>query len=280
MKVGLVRGWTKHLAPPVAGWQRTDLLDRGLVGEWPFSYGQTGTIAPDFSGYGNRGTINSATWETGRYGSYLHFDGINDYINISDSGSLDLDDDITVELFFRFWDLTSEDVWRGILGKRAVGTGNYFINYNPRAWADNFQLGYHDGGAYRVLIVDIATYFTVDVWYHVVGTFEIVGATTDLTVYLNAEQIGFGNRAGNPQTNADDLVIGCDIDTPAEFGEVDIAMVRIYNRLLLPNEIRRRSEICFSPTIRPMWMMPWGMAPAVVTTIPVMMDYYRRRRID
>jgi hypothetical protein len=60
------------------------LIDQaqGLVGYWPFDEGG-GTIAKDYSGNGNNGTlVNNPTWTTGKVGGALSFDGANDYVRV------------------------------------------------------------------------------------------------------------------------------------------------------------------------------------------------------
>lgn len=52
----------------------------GLVGYWPMNEG-TSTIAGDFSGNGNNGTLtNDPAWVDGKRGKALNFDGVNDYV--------------------------------------------------------------------------------------------------------------------------------------------------------------------------------------------------------
>lgn len=57
-------------------------LNNGLLMYLPFSEG-SGTIAGDISGNGNNGTIIGAAWTTGKSGSGLDFNGINNYVDIS-----------------------------------------------------------------------------------------------------------------------------------------------------------------------------------------------------
>jgi hypothetical protein len=71
-----------------------------LVGYWNFNE-NTGTIAHDSSSYGNDGTIYSATWTTGRMGSALSFDGVDDYVNIDDVPALDISSAITLEAWVK-----------------------------------------------------------------------------------------------------------------------------------------------------------------------------------
>ena len=43
----------------------------------------TGTVASDFSGNGNRGILTSGpTWVDGKRGKALNFDGVDDYVDV------------------------------------------------------------------------------------------------------------------------------------------------------------------------------------------------------
>jgi hypothetical protein len=66
-----------------------------LVGSWHLDEG-SGTIAYDSSGNGNDGAIYGATWTTGKNGSALEFDGVDDYVNCGNDPSLNIADEITV----------------------------------------------------------------------------------------------------------------------------------------------------------------------------------------
>ena len=52
----------------------------------------------DASGNGNHGTIKEAVRiTTGKYGKALKFDGVNDWVTVNDSASLDLSTGMTLE---------------------------------------------------------------------------------------------------------------------------------------------------------------------------------------
>lgn len=55
----------------------------GLVGYWSLNDG-AGTVATDFSGNGNHGTLNNGpTWVNGKLGQALNFDGTDDYVLVN-----------------------------------------------------------------------------------------------------------------------------------------------------------------------------------------------------
>jgi hypothetical protein len=85
--------------------QPAESSESGLVGYWNFDEG-TGTIAHDSSGNNNHGTLmNGPTWSrwpNSVIGDYaLNFDGVDDYVLVLDSDSLDLRDAFTIAMWFK-----------------------------------------------------------------------------------------------------------------------------------------------------------------------------------
>jgi len=74
-----------------------------IMGKWNFSEG-IGSTAFDASEHGNHGTIVGADWTMGVDTTGLSFDGIDDYIKVFDSVSLDVTEDITVEAWVKSLD--------------------------------------------------------------------------------------------------------------------------------------------------------------------------------
>lgn len=69
--------------------------DSDLVGYWPFEEG-SGSTALDMTSNQNNGTIYNANYVEGKVGQALHFDGVDDYVEIADSNSLDLTNQMTI----------------------------------------------------------------------------------------------------------------------------------------------------------------------------------------
>ena len=44
----------------------------------------------DNSGNGNDGVLSGASWTTGKYGGALSFDGVDDFVSVANSTSLDI----------------------------------------------------------------------------------------------------------------------------------------------------------------------------------------------
>ncbi|MCK4624993.1 MAG: hypothetical protein KAV00_06770, partial [Phycisphaerae bacterium] len=60
---------------------------QGLIACWKFDEAK-GDRLLDTSGNGNHGTIHGATWTKGRVGGGLRFDGVDDYVEVPKSASL------------------------------------------------------------------------------------------------------------------------------------------------------------------------------------------------
>jgi len=105
--------------------------DQSCILYLPLDEGAGGT-AYDKSGYDNNGTIYGATWMDGKYGKALSFDGVDDYVEVADSASLDITR-ITVCLWIKFNDL--DRLWQRIIEKGTYhgGSGFYIMNgYNNK----------------------------------------------------------------------------------------------------------------------------------------------------
>ena len=117
----------------------------GLVGWWPFNGN-----ANDESGNGNNGTVNGATLTTDRFGnanSAYSFDGVNDYISVLSSTSLNFGtgNSFTISFFYSPGSVVSQTSgFNGVIGK-SWPTG---IN-PPRGWQigrDNSTLRFESRG--------------------------------------------------------------------------------------------------------------------------------------
>ena len=73
-----------------------------LIGQWNFNDANS-TYSTDSSGNGNHGVNNGATVEMGYYGPGMSFDGIDDYVQISDATSLNEDIEATNEITITSW---------------------------------------------------------------------------------------------------------------------------------------------------------------------------------
>ena len=194
-----------------------------LVGYWPFD-----NDVQDKSGNGNNGTNYGATFDVGKINQALSFDGVNDYVEVSDAASLDITDKITVETWVKAntWDNPGAPYnVRNIIDKAEHETGRsyglYFfggllhfrINKNSNADAS---------GALPLL----------GEWNHIAGTYN----GSEVKLYVNGAKVGEKSYSGTILTNDKPLYIGAGVARQYWFSGL-IDEVKIYNRALDATEI-------------------------------------------
>jgi Concanavalin A-like lectin/glucanases superfamily len=115
-------------------------LDQLPIAAYSFDEG-SGPTAKDSAG-SNDGSISGATWTTGKYGSALEFDGIDDLVSIPDAADLDLTSTFTLEAWVR--PDTATD-WSPVIAKNenpGSGYGSGYVLFSqgpgkPRGWLAN-----------------------------------------------------------------------------------------------------------------------------------------------
>jgi len=200
----------------------------GLVAAYSFDEG-TGATATDASGSGNTGTTSGATWTTaGRFGQALSFDGVNDWVTVADSNSLDLTTGMTLEAWVNPAAMSS---WRTALVKERSGSGDlayglYAHNNDPNpAVTINVAGAYYESpGTSQV---------PLNTWTHLAATYD--GAT--LRLFVNAQQVSSQAVTGAMVNSTSPLRIGGNA-VWGEYFQGRIDEVRLYNRALTSTEIQ------------------------------------------
>ncbi|MFA5795419.1 MAG: LamG-like jellyroll fold domain-containing protein [Candidatus Brocadiia bacterium] len=195
------------------------LNTRKPVAHWKFDEG-AGVIANDVSGNGNHGVVNGATWS----GGALSFDGVDDYVSIPDSSTLDLSNQVTIELWGRSninWDLYNN--YTGLISK---GTDTSNMNYCML-----IPYFYSTYGLYFEIETPTnndahsPTTLVKDTWYHIVGTYDGV----NIKMYLNGVLVDEQPDTGLMTTNNYPVYIGLWRTAYNEFFNGQIDDVKIYN---------------------------------------------------
>lgn len=214
----------------------------GLVAYYPFNGN-----ANDESGNGNNGTVYSAGLTADRFGnanSAYTYNGINNYIATSNSGSLTISGDITISVWVYDYGDNLMNTYHTILSKR-----------NSVFWSYNLTVSMISGGSgqeYKKVITSrrnpgpIAEFkFSNDTlnfnkWNNITVTVQ----QNTIRFYKNGSNIGylpaFGNYFSIPIINQPvGLTIGWNNDNgnPNEYMWGKLDDIRIYNRALLETEI-------------------------------------------
>lgn len=201
----------------------------GLVGYWSFDDG-AGTIATDFSGNGNHGTlVNSPEWILGKRGKALQFDGASDHVNV-DTASWSASTGT-----FSFWVSPT---------RVQSGTVNYVLCHHSGSGSgcgigNRIYARIEDGnlviglGATGNIITSQSA--PLNTWTHFAFSYNN-GA---YEVFKNGLLTNAGSY-GDSLTIQTAAAIGADNTAPtaSAFGGL-IDEVRIYNRALAPAEIER-----------------------------------------
>ncbi|MDG6005576.1 MAG: hypothetical protein E3K29_06965, partial [Candidatus Brocadia sp.] len=200
-----------------------------------------GTIAADTSGNGNDGTINGAVWTTGKNGSGLRFNGIDNYVSIPPMNFNEIsisawfyknaNDTVNADAIFGGWKQNAN-------AQNEEGLELRFYNGRP----DTLQFGVITQNSSGVRREGFAIYNlgnSVGKWYHVTGTYT--KTTGEQKLYVNGQLVNTQNHpAGNtvvPLTYYSDMRIGHSrIDNGYFNGVIDD--VRIYKKALSSQEVQ------------------------------------------
>jgi prepilin-type N-terminal cleavage/methylation domain-containing protein len=205
------------------------LIDQaqGLVGYWSFDEG-SGTIAKDYSGNGNNGTlVNGPTWTTGKVGGALSFDGVNDYVNVPYNSVLDIVKNFTIEV----WIYPKEQTFNH---QTAVEKWQTYLLMHLHAGATTFQHYIFAGGAWHYVRASQPWSYYIGKWGHYVFTYD----GTTLKSYVNGVLDNQTTYIGQLTSNTNPVTIGKGAETAASFFNGLIDEVRIYNRALSDAEIQ------------------------------------------
>ena len=132
----------------------------------------------DHSGNGNNGSVNGATWTAlGRYAGAYDFDGINDYINVSDSPSLDGFSKMTISMWVNLDSLVDGTV-RALISKRGRfnAENSYAAGFNfgaaaPCANELDFEIS-ANGISNNVNCIDKEIISWIGQWHHAAFVFD------------------------------------------------------------------------------------------------------------
>ncbi|MGZ5190960.1 MAG: LamG domain-containing protein, partial [Flavisolibacter sp.] len=231
-------------------------LSRGLVAHYPF----TGNVS-DVSANANHGqTFNGVQLTTDRLGvpnSAYSFDGVNDFIKIPNSSSINASSAMSITLYFN----PSQNTVQTLIGKisQSGGIGTQFqiamgfppfpgvlFGLNPPATGCNTQLSlnnsYVNTGASTPIL---------NQWHCLVATFE----NGVQKIYLNGALIQIANTGFNILNicSNSDIQIGTWWSGDPQWYKGKIDDVRIYDRAINQHEV---NALCVANTVTPGFTIP------------------------
>lgn len=257
-------------------------LSQGLVGYWIFNEG-TGSRAYDISGNGNYGTLTNMTpnvqgsgWGGSMSGGGLQFDGNDDFVEL---GTNLFENDYQGTIITRI-KTNAQDVSHSFFSSSDITVANNY-NHFGISWSTNcVRFQQYSGGVNYYVTGN--TPIVAGKWYTVAaisdGTewrLNINGIEESLVVGGVNDGRWFGDlAAGNHKTRVGIRVRST--STVIFNGVIDY--VQIYNYSLSPTEIKQLHHNPFYNLLRvPIRYKP-GLGAGELS-IPVAMNYYRRRRI-
>lgn len=197
----------------------------GLVAAWDMEEG-TGVTAFDTSSNGNHASIYQAKYTASRTGDFaLWFDGFNNYVEVQDSSSLDVNSAVTVAAWINPDHLAAGQSYPTVLSKSSAY--RLYVHTDKRV---RFQI--YDGSTGIVVKSKVTVPDTS--WTHVTGTFD----GSFLTVYVNGmleQTIAF---SGSINTNSNSLYLGAR-NEEKDFFDGKLDDVRVYNEALSAQEVLR-----------------------------------------
>jgi hypothetical protein len=223
-----------------------------LVAAFNFDEG-SGLKVNDVSGNANHGTISGATWTSlGRFGKALVFDGVNDWVTVNDSPSLDLTTGMTLEAWV--YPTVTPTGWRTVIQKEQSGGAVYYLHANSDQ--NRPATGVYIGGE---KILYGGTRLATNTWKHLATTYD--GSRQRL--YVNGVEVSNRAQTGQMLVSSGSVRIGGN-SVWGEFFKGRIDEVRIYKRALTASEIQAdrntrvaplasASQLAGSPLIAPMF---------------------------
>jgi hypothetical protein len=183
------------------------------VVHWKFNEG-SGTAASDATGNGNTGTLyNSPTWMTGKFGSALSFDGVNDYVYLNNL-STPVSGDASISLWLNYTGANT--------GLRALNLGGWQVRFSGGC------VGWDNSGGPNTETYSTNAYNNGQ-WHHVV--FTRTGTNYKMYIDTMADKTGTGTALSYTS-----LCVGAaDAGTNFYIGKIDD--VRIYDYALTQSEI-------------------------------------------
>ncbi len=228
---GRYKAWFYPLTVTI-GSEESILPTEEAVAVWHLDEGN-GTTASDSSGNGNNGTLNGATWTTGCISdNCLSFDGLNDYVSVQNSASLQLSDSVTISAWVNV---------RGSTGDHQIIVAKWYEGSSASTLSYILELRPDGITPQTVVNTNIGTETAIsnstipfDNWIFLTGTYD----GSKIKIYVNGTLTGSKNWSGPIIVGNQSLLIGAHTHpSDRNWFNGTIDEVSIYNYAKTPEEI-------------------------------------------
>jgi hypothetical protein len=221
------------------------VLSEGLVGYWSMENVSDHVIVHDRSGNGLNGTLENAagaaSWVNGKIGGGIDFDGDNNQVNMGDPTTLQLTGSMSISAWVNSNDFSGQGAECCTVIANKLGFSpnrGYSLQTSPSD--GNFRFYIASNGTTLASIFS-ATVASTGFWYHLVGVYNAASQTMD--IYVNGT-LDNGTLTGTVpasqhSNNGQDFMIGGREDHADMHFDGTIDEVRIYDRALSSEEVRR-----------------------------------------
>ena len=213
-----------------AGLSYAKIDAESIIGMWLFDEGK-GDIAKDLSGNRNDGKLmNDPAWGKGKIGSALTFDGKTNYVEVSDSSSLDVSTEVSISLWvyiLNFGTSSGDDV---IIDKMCSDPKGAFeiLNFSANELEGRFTLT--SGTTIRL---QSGLKPPDKSWHHYASTFK----SGEQQLYFDGKAVADSSQTGTLIQNDLPIHIGKGVERNYHFdGMID--EVGIFNVALTENDIQ------------------------------------------
>ena len=248
-------------------WENHDILS------WSFSPATASGCVPPPSGLvswwrgegnavdqvgGNNGTpLNGVGFASGEVGLAFKFNGTNSYVEVPDSPSLQMTNELTIEFWVKRQSLQNEDYIINKGGDYTRGMLNYGVTITQPQWGGTLAFTFAGGARHSLSITDLN-------WHHCAVTAR--DGDVDPSFYVDGVQRPVTLRQGastiNLYPSTEALHIGAQVDPISGwfyYSKAIVDEVSIYSRALAAAEI----QAIYSAGS--LGKCPLGMAPSIIT---------------
>lgn len=194
---------------------------------------RTFTLNPAFGTAPNNCSYEIKNQVSGKFGNGIDFDGVDDGVTVVDSNNtLDMQGDFSIS----FWSKPETSKIAEIIAKKEAG--------NFEIYQNSLDLNIRVNGLNSPL--EVVNYFVLNEWVHTMISYDKTQGKIKL--YKNGILLTVGDNNNEVSINDYNLNIGAYQDGQYGFdGKID--EVRIYNRALSPDEVKKLYEYAPGPVV-------------------------------